>query len=248
MAVSIHDLILVFVAFAAGGIIKGATGAGAPLLAVPVMAALRDVQFAVAVFVMANIVPNLWQYRLYRAEVGSPRFAVSFALAGGLGAGLGTIALAGLRSEALMLFMGLVLTAYVLFRLFNPGWHLSRAAADRLAWPVGLFAGTLQGATGLSAPASITFLSAIGMSRKEFAATASLLFVALGLVQFPAQVWFGIMTWERLGYSFLALVPLLSFMPLGAWIGARLSQATFQRVVLVILAVLAVRLTLAGLG
>ena len=242
------NLALVVLAFAAGGIVKGATGAGAPLFAVPLMAALRDVPFAVAVFVLPNIVPNVWQYRLYRGAVSSPRFTWTFAIAGGIGAGLGTVALAGLDSRTLQLVIGLILALYVVFRLLNPAWRIARAAADRAVAPVGLIAGLLQGATGLSTPASITFLNAVGMERREFAATASLFFIALGVVQLPAQLAYGIMTPDRFAYSALALIPLLGLMPAGAWIGARLSTQVFDRIVLALLAVLAVRLTFAGLA
>lgn len=243
-----ESLILVFFAFAAGGLVKGATGAGAPLFAVPVMAALRDVPFAVAVFVLPNIVPNLWQYWLYREEVTEPRFTWAFAVAGGVGAGLGTIALAGLDAHLLELGTGLTLVAYVVFRLTKPAWRLARPTAFRLAAPLGVLAGAFQGATGLSAPVSLTFLNAVGMARKEFAATASLFFIALGVVQLPAQIAYGIMTPERFGYGVLALVPMLAAMPLGAWVGARLAPRVFDRLILVLLAVLAVRLIYAGLA
>ena len=54
---SIELLILVCVAFVLGGILKGATGAGAPFLAVPLMAILIDVPFAVAVFLAPGVAP-----------------------------------------------------------------------------------------------------------------------------------------------------------------------------------------------
>ncbi|GGD44794.1 sulfite exporter TauE/SafE family protein [Sinisalibacter lacisalsi] len=244
---SAGDLLLVFLAFAAGGLLKGAMGAGAPLLAVPLMSSLRDVPFAVAVFVLPNIVPNLWQYWLYRRSVADPRLARGFAVAGGVGAAAGTVALAGLPSEVLLLGVGLVLVTYIGFRLLNPAWHLARARATRVAVPVGILAGMLQGATGLSAPVSLTFLSAIRPSREEFMATASLFFVALGLVQLPAQIHFGIMTVERFGYSLLALIPLLLFMPLGGWIGRRLPRDAFEKLVLALLAALAVEILLDSL-
>lgn len=242
------DVTLIFLAFAAGGILKGAAGAGAPLLAVPLMAMLSDIQFAVAVFVLPNIVPNLWQGIQYRHRISSPRLAWTFAIAGGIGAGLGTIALAGLHSDKLLLGVGLVLAVYILFRLLKPDWQLSRPLANRLAAPVGIFAGALQGATGLSAPASITFLNAVKLEREDFMATISMFFVALGLVQLPAQFGYGIMTPQRLFYSALALVPLLLCMPLGAWIGRRLPRKAFDYAILLILGILSVRLIWEGIA
>ncbi|WP_346909097.1 hypothetical protein [uncultured Roseibium sp.] len=58
------DLALILPALLAcvlGGLLKGATGAGAPVIGVPVLAALTDVQFAVAVFVTSNLLTNVNQ-------------------------------------------------------------------------------------------------------------------------------------------------------------------------------------------
>lgn len=46
--ISLEHLVPVFVAFLFGGILKGTTGVGAPFLAVPIMAIIVDVPFAVA--------------------------------------------------------------------------------------------------------------------------------------------------------------------------------------------------------
>lgn len=241
------DFILVFLAFAAGGIIKGATGAGAPLLAVPLMVVLLDIQFAVAVFVLPNIIPNLWQYWRCRHALKSTRFAWSFALAGGVGAGLGTLALAGWRSDVLMLFVAVALVAYVIFRLLKPTWKMPWAAAKKVVIPVGVIAGVLQGASGLSAPVSLTFLNALRLERQEFMATTALFFIALGLVQLPVQIAYGIMSLERFIYSMLSLIPLLLFMPVGALIGRKLSRAVFDKLLLLILTALAIKLILNAL-
>ena len=68
-----------------GGLLKGATGAGAPVVGVPVLAALTNVQFAVAVFVTSNLLTNVnqaWQYR--KAQLPWP-FMVLFAGGGAVG-------------------------------------------------------------------------------------------------------------------------------------------------------------------
>ena len=54
--IDLQTLIIVGLAFAIGGVIKGATGAGAPLIAVPVMTSFFDIRFAVAVFVLPNLI------------------------------------------------------------------------------------------------------------------------------------------------------------------------------------------------
>lgn len=184
----VQTLLLVALAFAFGGILKGATGAGA------------------------------------------------------LGAGLGTVALAGLSAELLTAGVALVVFLYVGFRLMKPHWQLPHGVAARIVLPVGIFAGFLQGASGVSAPVSITFLNAMKLERGQFISTISVFFVAMALVQLPVQVSYNIMTMERLLYSSLALIPLALFMPVGSYLGKRMSRKTFDSIILSLLTLLAVKL------
>ncbi len=235
-------VLLVCLAFSLGGILKGATGAGAPLFAVPLMVILVDVPFAVAVFLMPNIISNSWQIWKFRKDLPDMRFAGGFAVAGMVGAGIGTLALAWLSSNVLMLSVGLIVLGYVCFRLMNPNWKLSWPMAQKLAAPAGGLGGFFQGAIGLSAPISMTFMNASGVERKAFIATVSLYFFSMALVQLPAQFALGIMTTERLIYSLLATFPLLAGLPIGNFLGRRISPQMFDKIILVVLTLLALRL------
>ena len=48
-------IIAILIAFALGGILKGATGAGAPIVTIPVIAAFYDVRVAVIIMVIPNL-------------------------------------------------------------------------------------------------------------------------------------------------------------------------------------------------
>ena len=61
-------------------------------------------------------------------------------------------------------------------------------------------------------------------------------------MQLPLQVAFGIMTWDRLALSALALIPLLAAMPVGMALGRVMSRKAFDRLLLIILAGLAMRM------
>lgn len=206
------------------------------------MAVLVDVPFAVAVFLVPNIVSNSGQVLRYRKNIPDRRFAFGFALAGMAGAGVGTFLLAGLPGRLLTTAVAVIVLVYVAFRLFKPAWSLGWEAAKRVVVPVGFAGGVLQGAVGLSAPVAITFMNALGLSRPQFIFTMSLFFVSMTLTQFPIQVALGIMTWERLGIGALALVPLLAGMAAGEVIGRRMSKAAFDRIIVALLTLLALRL------
>lgn len=238
------DLALIASAFAVGGFLKGATGAGAPIIAVPVLALLYNVQTAVVLFVMPNIISNAIQAVQYRKEQVDRRFALIFALAGLIGAGVGTILLASFSSAFLMRLIAAAVLLYVGFRLLRPDWKLEFSTAKRLAAPAGFFAGILQGSAGISAPISITFLNAIKLERAQFIAIISIFFLAMGLLQLPLLVWYELMTWQRFFESCFALIPLALFMPVGSYVGRHVSQSVFDTAVLILLTLLATRLVL----
>lgn len=236
------SLILVIIAFALGGILKGATGAGAPVIAVPVMTIFFGAPFAVAVFAIPNLVTNIWQGWVYRHHAPKGPLMLRFAVAGALGAGVGSFMLAWLPSEMLMLTVAFSVLAYVGFRMLRPDWVLVMHKAERLAAPMGVLGGILQGAAGLSAPVSLSFLNAIKLERPQFIVTISVFFFAMALVQIPLLTVLGILTGERFLLSCLALIPLMVAMPLGAWLARRIAANAFDRVILGLLLILSLRL------
>ena len=238
----LQNLGLIGAAFAIGGVIKGATGVGAPLVAVPLLALLYNVQVAVALFVMPNIASNLLQVIQYRACDKVQQFSWRFAISGIAGALAGTVLLAWLPGDVLLLTVACIILAYIAFRLTKPDWRLSMDWAMRLARPLGALAGMFQGAVGISAPVSITFLNSLRMERSQFIVTISLFFLMMGVVQLPAQIWLGIMTLERFVQSCIALIPLTAFMPVGAMIGRRMPAAVFDKTILCLLGALALKL------
>lgn len=232
----------IFVALALGGVLKGATGAGVPVIAVPVIAAVVDVRFAVVIMVMVNLMSNLqqlWRFRSHRIDGG---FAERFAIAGAVGALLGTGLLVVLPVNVLSALLAGMVFAYIGLRLARPSFRLAMESAWRLVVPAGVVGGVFQGAAGISAPVSVSFLNAVRLERSVFIFTISAFFTGMGLVQLPALLALGLMTPQILGLSFLAILPVLVFMPLGDWLSKRASPEVFDRVILMFLSLLALRL------
>lgn len=242
-----YNVFYIFIGFAMGGLLKGATGAGAPLVAVPLLSLFYSVPLAVTVFAMPNLASNMWQGWLNRKHLLPMRFVVLFALAGMIGAGLGTYMLAALPGEVLKLIAAVAVFCYIGFRIAKPHWVLSFALAEKIVLPVGTIAGVLQGSAGISAPVSITFLNAMKLERRQFIATISVFFLAMVFVQLPLMIAYGLMTPERFFLSIAAILPLLAFMPVGAFLARHISKETFDKIILVVLGVLAIRLAYEGL-
>ena len=120
-------IIAILVAFSLGGILKGATGAGAPIITIPVIAAFYDVRIAVIIMVIPNLLTNIGQLYQFRKTILPKFFTLSFAIGGGIGAFLGTILLANVSIKILTLSVAFIVIVYRLQLLLQsavPGSEL----------------------------------------------------------------------------------------------------------------------------
>ncbi len=235
-------IIAILVAFALGGILKGATGAGAPVVTIPVIAAFYDVRIAVIIMVVPNLLTNIGQLYQFRKTILPSLFTVSFALGGGIGAFIGTILLANLSIKILTLSVAFIVIIYILLKLIVPSWKLIYEKAAKLVFIMGTAGGVLQGAAGLSAPISITFLNAMKLERNQFIPTISVYFGVMSIFQMPTLYYYDFLNFEIIVASLISTVVLLSFMPLGSWVAKSVSKENFDKITLILLAFIALRI------
>lgn len=245
--IDLTAVIVICAALLLGGLAKGATGAGAPVVAVPVMAAFFDVRLAVIIMVAPNFVTNIGQLRKYWPHRLGEGFTWKYAASGAVGAAIGTAFLAVMPERALLALVAAAVVSYIALRLARPDFRLSLAHARKGLVTAGLAGGVLQGAAGISAPISVSFLNAMRLERPRFIATISAFFAAMTVTQMPALAFAGLLTPQLLALSAAALVPILVAMPLGAWLAGRLSAAAFDKLTLGLLTLLALRLIYATL-
>lgn len=233
-------LLGIMLALFLGGLIKGATGAGLPVVAVPVIATFTDVKTAVVVLVIPNLVVNGLQVIKFRKTSPDQKLVRDFALYGVLGAAIGTLVLAWLPSTLLSIGISIIIFSYIILRLLKPSFALSIARAKQLAPTLGVMGGILQGAIGISAPIAITFTNAIRVERPAFIFMISVFFAGMCLSQFPVQLAFGMVTMGILVAGCISLIPMLIGLQIGDYIGRRMNPIIFDRVILIMLAVLAI--------
>lgn len=246
--VPLEQILVMALALGGGGLVKGATGMGLPIVALPILAAFLGVPTGVAIICVTGIVLNAVQVWRLRADLWSADFLPRLLLGGAIGTAAGTWILTALPEQALSLVLGVLLLCYLLLRLANPHVALSKRAGRRYAPAAGLGAGLLQGATGISSPIGVTFIHAMRLHRTAHVFAVSAMFLLFGLVQLPALAVAGIMTWPIFLQGLLALAPALAAMPVGAWLAGRMSQTAFDRAVLALLAVVALHLLADGVG
>jgi len=232
----------ILTAFALGGTLKGATGAGAPIITIPVIAAFYDVRIAVIIMVIPNLLTNISQIYQFRKTILPLFFTFSFALGGGIGAFIGTMLLINLPIKILTLAVAFIVIIYIILKLVVPSWKLTYKKATKLVFIMGTGGGVLQGSAGLSAPISITFLNSMKLERKQFIPTISVYFGIMSIFQFPTLYYYNFFNLEITLLSVFSTVILICFMPLGSWFAKNMSKEVFDKIILILLSFIALRI------
>lgn len=240
--------LVVIAALGLGGFVKGATGMGLPLMSMPALAAFLGVPHALAILTVPLILTNGWQVWHYFSHRHGTGFLARLLPAGAVGIAIGTWALTALPVRALSLVLAALVVVYIALQLARPNFRLSKSAGTALSPLAGLVSGILQAATGISAPTSITFMHALGLTPQGFVFAVSAMFLLFSTAQLAALAVAGIMTWGRFLEGWIALVPVVLMMPVGARASGLLSRKTFDRIILGLLAALAVKLLVDGLS
>lgn len=246
MELDIGRYAIMALALAAGAMVKGATGMGLPLVALPVLTTALGLQHAVGIMAITQVITNTMQIWQFRAAAGTEttRFLPLFLLAGGVGVVLGTWLLSNLPERVLVLSLGLLLLGYFILKVTRPHLAVGARAARVFGPSAGFGSGVLQGATGISAPIGVTFIHAMGLGRDAHVFAVSAMFLVLGMVQLPALVIAGIMQPIWIVEALVALVPIMLFMPLGQMLAGKLSRAAFDRMILIFLGLMGLKMVL----
>jgi len=234
--------VIVFAALAIGSISKAITGLGLPLIAVPIMAIWLGVETAVVVMALPTVITNLWliwNLREGRHEFNGlwPMLVVS-----GIGAVAGTYLLTRISERAITLTIAIVVFGFILVRLTQPDFRLSPTVFQRISTPAGAVIGVVHGATGVSGPLVTTYVASARLPRTPHVFMVSAVFQVVSTVQLVTMISLGLFDRDRTFLTLLALVPVLLLTPIGLRIGRRIRPETFQRLLLIVLAAVGVRL------
>jgi len=243
------EFALVLLVIAIAYTVKGVSGMGGPLLAVPFIASLTSVEHAVVVLSLANMVSNGWLLWEHRAGAKGTGFVmIPFLGVGTLAVIAGTWLLTEIDDRILSVVIAVVIAAYIWRYFADPAFGLEKKTARRIAAPMGLLGGGLLGATGTAGPLIMTYLHSVRMSRASFIHMMSLTFTVFGLIQLTTLVVLGSFTPERTTQAVWAILPVAVVTAVGIRIGRLINQKTFERVVLALLGFAAVRLLWSALG
>lgn len=236
------EFVVIGLALALGGLMKGVTGMGLPLVTVPVMASFLGVERAVLTMVIPSAVLNAYQVWIHRDQRQAVPEVSRVLIAGAIGVAGGAWILYFASDRSLATGLALWIIAYVLFRMLHPSFALSIGTRMRWSPAIGLLSGALQAATGISAPIIAAYMGSLRLAPRAYVFAVSAPFGMFAAAHFVFLTGIGAYSGVVVAQSVLAILPALAFIPVGGWLRRFITPKQFDVIVRLTLVVLALRL------
>lgn len=241
--ISVGLLAAAMLAIGIGALAKGITGVGLPILAVPALASFTSVEEAVVLMVLPGIAANAWLVLTHRkwAILRDHRGFLLLGLAGGV---LGTWFLSVLDDHWLKLILAIWLGVYLLQYFSKRSYDRYFSGRGGLGPLLGITAGTIQGATGISAPIVAPYFHANGLVRETYSFATAFTFLLFSGAQIAAMSRLDLLTTERMVIGLIVVVPTLLFTQLGIRWSRRISEKAFHNILLALFVAMELKLVI----
>jgi hypothetical protein len=229
------DLLILIVGLGVAGFAKGITGMGLPLLATPILAGVFGPKAAVVIVTIpifaANSILLIQGWR--RLDV--LRTITPIIVASAVGTAIGVNLLALLDQRTFAILISLMVAVFLLRgdRLIGDDPGARRA---RILGPVvGFVSGILQGTTSIASPLIGSFFHARKMDRHDYVIVLAAIFELNAVIQLAGYALLGLYTANIVAIGLLGLVPTLLALMAGIFFRAKLDQARFRQLIVVLL-------------
>ncbi len=232
--------------FLAAYFIRGITGFGSGLLAVPLLALFLPLQFVVPLvllldFTASLVIGGLHFKRVQWNEIG---ILIPFSI---VGVGLGTSLLVNLPQVPMLIALATFVLIFAVRSILNI--HGDKPASRAWAIPASLTGGTVGGLFGTGGPPYVIYLTHRIRDKGELRATLSALFFAEGLTRIASFLIVGLLMTAQVWGAYLIALPLvLGALYLGGRAHVGLDPTQMTRLVGVLLLVSSVSLLFKALN
>ena len=223
-----------------GHLVKGVSGFGSALFAVPLLMFFLDVKFITPVFLLFDLTSGVI---LVASNYRSIHRRLFLLLLCGLlvGTAIGTWVLLSFGHDLLKRILGLLVTGWALLMLFRKQRPINLTTHNRMMPYLAPLSGFLGGALGamfsVNGPPIIIYLSHVLEEKQVFRATLYSIFFAdacYKMVLFTAN---GLLTGEVLRFALLMAPFLVAGIFAGSRLQTRINEVLFRKVIAAILVV-----------
>lgn len=231
---STSQVVVALLAVVVGALLKSISGVGMPLVTIPAIAYVADVETAIGFTAVPNFLQNVALAFRERASIRETRNLAVLSVTTFIGAVIGTLVLVSIPQEPIIAVLVAVAVIYAVTFFAKPDFGVEPQNGRRLSPLVGTAAGMLQGAVGISAPIVVSWVHAHRLPRGAHILSVTTMFGAAGLAQIPTLAVSDQMTGLWI-IAAVACIPTLAVIPFGSSLRARLSSEGFDRFVVLIL-------------
>lgn len=231
-----------------GGLVKGMVGFALPTILISGLGMFLPPDIALAGLILPTLVANGVQALRQGPAVAWDsvrRFRVF------LGAGLVLLLVSAqmvrvIPPGVLLMLIGAPITAFCMMQL--TGLHLTlRAQSVRVEIVAGSLAGFIGGLSGVWAPPTVAYLTALDTPKAEQVRVQGVIYGAGAVAMTGAHLGSGVLRAETLPFSALLILPSMLGMWAGGAIHDRIDQTTFRRATLLVLLIAGLNLIRRGL-
>ena len=229
------DLLILIVGLGIAGFAKGTTGMGLPLVATPLLAGVFGPKAAVVIVTMPIFAANSLLLIQGWRRLDVLRDIAPILLASAIGTAIGVNLLALLDQRTFAVLISIMVVVFLMRgdRLIGDDPGARRA---RILGPfVGFVGGVLQGTTSIASPLIGSFFHARKMDRHEYVIVLAAIFELNAAIQLVGYALLGLYTPDIVAIGLLGLVPTLLALMAGIFFRARLDQARFRQLIVVLL-------------
>ncbi len=232
----IITLIIAFSALCIGGIAKGITSIGLPIISIAILVNFLPPTLCIAIVSIPILVTNLWQ-AVHSHDILQPirRFwpmILCFMLTLTIVARI----IVGLDTEVLFGILGVCVIIFTVSNLARPRRQAISPKTERWLGPLaGIAGGALGGISTIWGPPLMMFLMTLHLKKDELVQTVGLIWF-LGAVPLTLSFWGnGMLNAQTFPLSVAACVPGMIGILIGEKIRNRIDQDRFRKVMLILL-------------
>ena len=227
LPLTINELVLCVVILFIAYVIKGLSGFGSGLVAIPLLAFFLPLPFIVPVLALLSYTGTVYQSVTYRRDVVWRDLwpLLPFSLAGI------TIALWLLVNAdvtVLTFMLGIFIFCYAVYSLLP---HDIKSGSRWWAVPAGGFAGLIGALFGTGGPFYVLYLKMRKVTKQQFRATITMIFLVDGGIRIFGYFYSDLFTIKMLVLALLLLPVLMLAMYVGQHIHIKINDRRFNQVV-----------------
>lgn len=225
-SLTIIQIILAFIIILTAFIVRGITGFGSGLIAIPLLVLMLPVSVVVPMIGLLDYSSALAHGLKLRREIQWKHIVVLFPFSL-MGVTLALYIFNTVDAQILKKFLGVFITCYALYSILSikPHTHRSRFWAI----PGGIFGALIGTLFGTGGPFYVIYLQLQGLGKTTFRASIATIFFLDGSARIAAYTMNGFYTIEILWLIGLSLPIVVLGMTMGGYIHTNISHQTIQK-------------------